>query len=579
MDYDDRSIMLDRRASVQFLYSIGFRHAIRTVSFVFSWLSIISCFTAFYWLYRLPDKVFRHLLVFLLIFFDCWRAIVLMWYPIRLWYTGEDSIGPHACQADGFFAALSIEGGDFAVLVIAVHTVIFIMFPRLGASSYGAVNKYGGLYKYRKAVFLSWAIFTILFASLPFVRTGHVESVNSHDANLGYVQLTRWCYLPITPIWYRLVLAWIPRYMILITLCVIYIGMYVYVTRVFRKVRSVTQDLAVPKQAQLVSSETTNEHGNSYLELAIDYDMSLVLLPDETYNFPQNVEFPHARPATRVKIGPATTSAVGQEKRLSASGILGALHVETPTDDRQRAIIERQVKFLLLYPLIYLLMWIAPFAEQTLLYIKRFQTHQPGWLGVISAIMYASSGFFNTIVFAMRERPWKQISNSKTKNGRIARVLTNPLSAANTNVVQSSEQSGVPSDVSTDEISEDADAHPHRSMIIRQARKLVQRISSIRVKSESSSSCSSDSPVSQLSGSIAKINDRDLGVSVPPGLLEKRRTGVRTMIASRKEGVENGTIETPVTPFDIMKTRAHGQRRGGRSDNWVDELDSGLMED
>lgn len=86
-------------------------------------------------------------------------------------------------------------------------------------------GKSKGLYSYRYTAYACWLGISALLASLAFI--------NQEDA---FVSQGTVCYLPIRPIWYRLVLAWIPRYLILITIMVIYITIYSYTQSEFGKV-------------------------------------------------------------------------------------------------------------------------------------------------------------------------------------------------------------------------------------------------------------------------------------------------------------------------------------------------------
>ena len=48
------------------------------------------------------------------------------------------------------------------------------------------------------------------------------------DTSFPYVSSRVFCYLPTRPIWYRLALSWIPRYLIIITILVVYLSIYVH---------------------------------------------------------------------------------------------------------------------------------------------------------------------------------------------------------------------------------------------------------------------------------------------------------------------------------------------------------------
>ncbi|KAK9365823.1 G protein-coupled glucose receptor regulating Gpa2-domain-containing protein [Lipomyces kononenkoae] len=400
------------------MYTAADIQGIRITSFAASALSIVGCLLAFFWLYRLKTRVFRHTLIFLLILFDFIRAIVLFWYPIRLWYAKEDAIGPHACQADGFFAALSIEASDFGVLVIAVHTLLFIMYPRTGSSSN---YKYGGLYKYRKIVYIFWAAFAILFASLPFVTTSSVPNnptASQNSASLGYIQNLTWCYLPVQPIWYRLVLAWIPRYLILIAICVIYVGVYMYVRKVLRAVDNVytrRQESGLPDPVPPPPSPNQDQqptdlekHGVSDEPLPPNFD--LAISPLDPYPV-RNNSVPSASPSssgTQSTGGDRNGVRAPEQGQFVTPRYLNNIEMETSTRDRQRAFIERQVRYLLLYPICYVIMWTAPFLSQCLMYSTYFLEHPVVWLGYLSTSMYAISGFLNTVIFAIIETPWRR---------------------------------------------------------------------------------------------------------------------------------------------------------------------------
>ena len=100
---------------------------------------------------------------------------------------------------------------DFIVLLIAIHTILYIVRPDRGPRG-------TGLYPFRRIAYVCWVLFSILMASLAFA--------NPKDA---YVTQGTYCYLPPRPFWYRLALAWVPRYLILGTILGIYIAVFAYI--------------------------------------------------------------------------------------------------------------------------------------------------------------------------------------------------------------------------------------------------------------------------------------------------------------------------------------------------------------
>src|ERR1700712_1876694 len=95
--------------------------------------------------------------------------------------------------------------------MIALHTALYIFRPR-------SSNGEGGLYPYRHYAYTLWVVFPLLMASLAFINNSN-----------SYVPEGTYCYLPVRPFWYRLALAWIPRYIIFIFILAIYLSIYYYV--------------------------------------------------------------------------------------------------------------------------------------------------------------------------------------------------------------------------------------------------------------------------------------------------------------------------------------------------------------
>ena len=172
----------------------------------------------------------------LLIFCDMFKAL---WYlvPAAVRLAGGPVLSNSPfCSASGFLLAFSIESAgtlsrralpelfaqltivlDCGNLVIAIHGSMCIFKPRTHLGE-------PGLYQYRKYVYAAWFLLPLLMAGLAFVQPGGV-----------YVNQGTFCYLPVRPFWYRLALSWIPRYVILITIVLLYLAIYVYVLKKFRR--------------------------------------------------------------------------------------------------------------------------------------------------------------------------------------------------------------------------------------------------------------------------------------------------------------------------------------------------------
>lgn len=121
------------------------------------------------------------------------------------------------CQTSGFFLSMGIEAADAAVFLIALHSTVHIFWPnRAGGES--------GLYPYRRMAYSFYIFWPILMASLAFA-----------NGVPAYVNTGQSCYLPTTPWWHRVALSWIPRYVILLIILIMYGSSYAYVRLMMRR--------------------------------------------------------------------------------------------------------------------------------------------------------------------------------------------------------------------------------------------------------------------------------------------------------------------------------------------------------
>ncbi len=144
------------------------------------------------------------------------KALWLVISPIAFFANVPITSGSAFCQASGFFLTVSIEASDIAVLLIAIHTALFILRPR---SSSGAA----GLYPFRRIAYACWAIIPVVLGAIVPLTGGKFVSNGPH------------CYLPLHPFWYRSALSWIPRYIIFAIIIVTYVCLYIYVALQLRR--------------------------------------------------------------------------------------------------------------------------------------------------------------------------------------------------------------------------------------------------------------------------------------------------------------------------------------------------------
>lgn len=142
---------------------------------------------------------------------DMLKAIWFMIFPIVELFHGITPSDSTFCQVSGFFLTVGTEACDVAVVLIALHTALFIFL------------KGSGLYPYRRWAYAAFIGLPLMLASVAFVNTPAF-------ANSG-----EFCYLPSDPNWARQSLSWIPRYVIFVTLIFTYAFVYGYVAILMKK--------------------------------------------------------------------------------------------------------------------------------------------------------------------------------------------------------------------------------------------------------------------------------------------------------------------------------------------------------
>lgn len=177
-------------------------------------------------------------LIMLLIVCDMWKAIWFMSFPLVEFFGGKPVKSNSAfCQANGFFLAVGTEACDIAILMIAMHTALYIFRPGHAEC---------GLYPYRKQAYVAMAVLPLAMASLAFA------------GGSGYVNRGGYCYLPMRPDVYRLALSWVPRYIIFIFILVIYASLYIYVRMLMRKYGKAS-GLSMPRHSIFTSFDRWDE--------------------------------------------------------------------------------------------------------------------------------------------------------------------------------------------------------------------------------------------------------------------------------------------------------------------------------
>lgn len=382
-------------------------HILRVCSIASSCSSIVSGVLAIYMFGAIDYKkrVFRHQLIIFLIFFDLIKLAVLLIYPSRIETKFLAYYNHNFCEVVGFFTSLSIEGADIAILSFAIHTGLLIFRPN--AKIKNGNNLEGGLFKFRFYVYLISFLTPCLLLSLAFINGS------------GYQPLTTWCYLPQEPRWYRLVLSWVPRYLIVITIVCIYVSIYYYVTKQYSIVGGNFKDMHLSTVTDELNTSQMTRHWNRFKNgyFFVQKIITEILFPemtmfpmfeDEEANDLHNSPSEKSSKKMHLKDIDENGNYSNQDtnKTSNEQGHLReGLHRETYNQFQIRRLqIQKQMKSIFIYPISYIFLWSFPFILQC------FEFHNPNsrilWLNAVLAFFQPFNCTVDTLVFVYRERPW-----------------------------------------------------------------------------------------------------------------------------------------------------------------------------
>ena len=251
---------------------------------------------------------------------------------------------------------------DSIILLIAIHTAFTVFASR-------KANSQSGLYPYRWGAYTCWAVFSILMAALAFINP-----INP------YVSQGTFCYLPTRPIWYRLALSWIPRYLILCTILGIYLAIYLYTRAKFGDfdVRFSTNSYLSEEIAPHSPSDRQSSWQISVLDGTDDPICSEPSPPTSPRVLdslagsqrPKEAEISHSKsyePVSGLAVRPVnrtpTLLEALRDRTLIAAADKRVEYSANVSLRQHHKAIKRQLRYLFVYPLVYLAMWIPAFVN------------------------------------------------------------------------------------------------------------------------------------------------------------------------------------------------------------------------
>ena len=283
-------------------------------------------------------------------------------------------------------------------------------------------GKSGGLQEHRWLAYICWAIFLLLLPAIAFV--------NKQEP---YVSQGTYCYLPIRPFWYRIVLSWTPRYCILCTIIAIYLVIYIYTKKKFGRF-DISMNSGTTGTAEPISK--TNRPEAQGLRPPLWKRCTAVRrgkqqqLPSESQALPMI-----STPAVRVdsissgdETAPDLSSGLPRKTTLLEAlrdRSLFPVSYEMPKNDnsalrKRHREIQRQLRYMFIYPLVYILMWIPPFINHCYYYTVEY--NPPFELNCVSLTFLSLQCAVDCLIFNIRERPWRSEPVKGNNSAKLASV-------------------------------------------------------------------------------------------------------------------------------------------------------------
>lgn len=450
-------------------YTASQNRSLRIISICFSSLSLMAGTYGIFWFFFHQYKKrhlmknagfrsrvikFRRKLVLALILFDFLKALMLTIYPAKKLCGTPDS--PQFAAVIGWFTNVAIEGGDMSAFLLAVQTAMMVFAPQNEHSKDNLWNRrfakhfQNGLYPYRKYIYVfCFTIFPTLLSSLAFVGTDYPAA---QDLGFrGYVPLPTFVFLPASPTWYRAALSWGPRYFIMFAIFAIYIAVFLHVRREFKRLDVSMAELAGSEGGEALEDKVESRKGTwKRVRIWLSHFPGLGLLYHHHHHYPgveediygegENEDWPgdslqesssdleaQEVPHASVLSTPPGTPTRAPDSPLENGGPVAATpgrraanlsdlqsHINRQNLRRfrqRRADIERQMNYIFIYPLAYLLLWTGPFVQQAMQYSKHKNEYSKFSIMVWAVVSQASNCFIDTVVFILREsnlRKWRR---------------------------------------------------------------------------------------------------------------------------------------------------------------------------
>nr|OQO26556.1 hypothetical protein B0A51_06599 [Rachicladosporium sp. CCFEE 5018] len=443
--------------------TVAQKHIIQVLCCTMACISLASCLCAIYWFKQMREN-YRRRLIFFLLLGDAGKSLTFI---INSAYTFANGAMPMSrdvfCQISGWFLSFGLEQCDIAILFISMHMALQIFPPRwsrLGTD---------GLYNVRGWVRGLYYFIPILLAALAFVNPNGGYTVAGAWCWLPVRPF--WYRLALSYIPRYLTWAYIMGVAIRIYW---HVGYEFRVFGEERDRSSSVDVTAIGSFNRHAIANVASRHGQEDIAPEDASTKGLTSTkdtpPESVKALPTNTSAagpvwggPFGAPATDTaaptsmptsrrgsrQVAPgifaedfsAPQASFSTKQRGSVSTIAsghpsvvqsidglppiveGKGEPRLQTDDgpanladratrQRRTAIQRQLRMLFIYPVIYMLLWIIPMVAHFLSYSDHFAKHPIFALSMMSSFCQTLMGFVDVCIFCWRERAWHHIPGS-----------------------------------------------------------------------------------------------------------------------------------------------------------------------
>lgn len=313
---------------------------------------------------------------------------------------------------------------------MALHTALQVFRPQ------PTVLGQGGLYRFRYGIYTFVAIMPPTMSALAFT------------SRFGYMSQGPVCSLPVRPFWHRLAISWIPRYVNMLTIVILYLAINIHAENQFTDSIIFQRRIKIPSRwksrylgrAPPNSLESQSFGNTEPSDARLDAqkggtDQSIAgRRPSNSTasgdKKPKMIKWFNPGRSRRSRNGSGIEdlstgkdsasedinrrssqriNSVPGQQESNANGVSHVSPLISREMRKKRRAIRRQLRLLFVYPLVYFVTWLVPFVQNVLNYSDYRAQHPFFVMLLLTYASISSMGLFDMIVFDLREKPWRHI--------------------------------------------------------------------------------------------------------------------------------------------------------------------------